>query len=361
MPVATSSARSPGPSARQVGRALAPAVVQPRRHDRVHEVVDAGDAVEHRAHLPLLEGARTGVGRAHGARAADSPPLGPPPFAAARGSRPSPASSPPAGRRTTASARSGSRASAGSRLRQLVADLGQVRARPVVAVLADLVAGEAARLRHDELAGLVLRGDLHVDLVRRAGRRAEVGQVAHRDDREDAGDRRDRPPLGPPLRPAVDERQQDQQDHADRRHADRRERRQDRRLDHAQQLEEEEEVPLGPRHVGRRRRVGLRAQLGAETERHHDDRQQHDARHHRVLGHRVGEERLPLRLQQRVLAEVGLLLALVHARPRSSASSSSPSSAFSHGGAVVPSRVTRYRCAPISAAIAPGTSSMWIA
>ena len=36
-------------------------------------------------------------------------------------------------------------------------------------------------------------------------------------------------------------------------------------------------------------------------------------------------------------------------------------SARSHGGAVVPSLATRYRCAPISAAINPGTSSMWIA
>ena len=45
-----------------------------------------------------------------------------------------------------------------------------------------------------------------------------------------------------------------------------------RRLDDAQQLEEEEEVPLRPRHVGRRRRVGLRAELGAEDDRHRDDR-----------------------------------------------------------------------------------------
>ena len=39
---------------RQVGRPLAPAVVQTRRHDRVHDVVEARDAIEHRAHLPLL-------------------------------------------------------------------------------------------------------------------------------------------------------------------------------------------------------------------------------------------------------------------------------------------------------------------
>src|SRR3712207_2884058 len=70
---------------------------------------------------------------------------------------------------------------------QALADVGQLRGGPVVAVLADLVAGQAARLGGDELARLVLAGDLEVDLVRRAGRRAEVGQVAHRDDGEDAG------------------------------------------------------------------------------------------------------------------------------------------------------------------------------
>ena len=156
-------------------------------------------------------------------------------------------------------------------------------------------------------------GDLHVDLVRRAGRRAQVGEVAHRHDREDARDRRDRAPLRAALGAAIDERQEDQQDDADRRHADRGERRQDRRLDHAQQLEEEEEVPLRPRDVGGRRRVRLGPELRPEHQRHHDDREQDDARHERVLRHRVGEERLPLRLQQRVLAEVLLLLPLVHA------------------------------------------------
>ena len=55
VPVATSSARLPGPTLREVGRALAPAVVQPGRHDRVHDVVEARDAVEHRADLTLLE------------------------------------------------------------------------------------------------------------------------------------------------------------------------------------------------------------------------------------------------------------------------------------------------------------------
>src|SRR5919206_2772118 len=43
---------------------------------------------------------------------------------------------------------------------QLVADVGEVRTRAVVAVLPDLVARQAAGLRNDELARLVLRGDL---------------------------------------------------------------------------------------------------------------------------------------------------------------------------------------------------------
>ena len=63
---ASSSARSPVPR-RDVEHAVAradarrgrprgaPAVVQPGRHDRVHEVVDARDAVEHRPHLRLLQ------------------------------------------------------------------------------------------------------------------------------------------------------------------------------------------------------------------------------------------------------------------------------------------------------------------
>src|SRR5689334_23058354 len=52
--------------------------------------------------------------------------------------------------------------------RELVADVRQVRPWPVIAVLADLVAGETAGLGGDELARLVLRRDLHVDRVRRA-------------------------------------------------------------------------------------------------------------------------------------------------------------------------------------------------
>src|SRR5919206_191984 len=85
-------------------------------------------------------------------------------------------------------------------------------------------------------------------------------------------------------------------------------------------------------------------------------KKKYHAGHGRVLRDRVGEERLPLRLQDRVLAEVLLLLGAVHARSSSGAASAT----FCQGGAVVPSFATRYRCAPMSAAMAPGTTSMWI-
>src|SRR3954451_6017480 len=48
---------------RQVGRAAAPRVMQPGRHDRVHEVIDPRDAVEHRADLRLGQGAAVRGGR----------------------------------------------------------------------------------------------------------------------------------------------------------------------------------------------------------------------------------------------------------------------------------------------------------
>src|SRR3954462_5707521 len=89
-------------------------------------------------------------------------------------------------------------------LLELGSDVREVRAGAVVAVLADLVAGQTAGLGVDELALLVLGLDLHVDRVRRAGRRAHPGQVRHRGDGEDAGQRGDRPALGPALRPAVE-------------------------------------------------------------------------------------------------------------------------------------------------------------
>src|SRR5205085_10310868 len=45
-------------------------------------------------------------------------------------------------------------------------DVGQFGTRPVVAVLAELMAGEAAGSGDDLLAGLVLLRDLHLDLRR---------------------------------------------------------------------------------------------------------------------------------------------------------------------------------------------------
>ena len=38
-----------------------------------------------------------------------------------------------------------------------------------------------------------------------------------------------------------------------------------------------------------------------------------------------------------------------------------PAASFDHGGEVTPSRITRYRCSPISPAIEAGRISMWIA
>ncbi len=184
-----------------------------------------------------------------------------------------------------------------------------------------------------------LDATVDLDLARRAGDRAEHREVGHRGDGGDGADHRDRALERVALRAAVVERQQEQQHQADRGDADRGEEHQLRRLDHAQQLEEEEEVPLGPRRVGRGGRVRLRAQLGAEEDRHQDDHDQRDRRHRAVLGDRVGEERLALALQDRVLAEVLLLLARVHAQISSLRSSFF--SAFSHGGAVVPSLATR--------------------
>src|SRR5207245_5393268 len=46
--------------AREVDGACAPAVMPPGGHRRVHQVIDTGDAVEHRAHLSGLQ--RPGAG-----------------------------------------------------------------------------------------------------------------------------------------------------------------------------------------------------------------------------------------------------------------------------------------------------------
>src|SRR3954470_11137524 len=61
--------------------------------------------------------------------------------------------------------------------RQARADLGEVGAGSRVPVLADPVAAEAARRRHDVLAALVVGGRLEVDLRRRPGERALEREV----------------------------------------------------------------------------------------------------------------------------------------------------------------------------------------
>ena len=97
----------PGADARQVGSPLAPAVMHAGRHDRVHQVVHARDAVEHRADLRVREDA-------WGARVHEANPRS----SARRRTRPACRTArvgPAAAACTPASARSGSPASARSR------------------------------------------------------------------------------------------------------------------------------------------------------------------------------------------------------------------------------------------------------
>ena len=95
--------------------------------------------------------------------------------------------------------------------------------------------------------------------------RALVGEHAHREHDEDRGDERDRPPQRPPLGAHVDERHREQQDQQDGRDPDRPEDDRRRPLEDPQQIEEEVEVPVGPRdeadgaRVGRARRRASRA------------------------------------------------------------------------------------------------------
>src|SRR5438105_5644605 len=195
---------------------------------------------------------------------------------------------------------------------QTRADGRQLRSRPVVAVLADLVAAKTARRCGHGAALLVLGRDLHVDLARRPRQRTLDREVGHRGDHGDPGERGDRAPEWMPLGVAVDEREQDEEDHADGRDPHGRHEHERRRLDHAQQLEQEEEVPLRSRRVGGRGGVRLRAELGAEDDRHRDDDDEGERGHRPVLKDGVGEERLPPALHDVVLAEVLLLLARVH-------------------------------------------------
>src|SRR5580765_8112130 len=89
------------------------------------------------------------------------------------------------------------------RARDAGSNVGQFRTGAVVAVLPQLVAGEAAGAGDDLLAGLVLGRDLHVDLGRGATGGAEKGEVGHGDDRQAAGGGRDRTADRVALRAAV--------------------------------------------------------------------------------------------------------------------------------------------------------------
>ena len=80
------------------------------------------------------------------------------------------------------------------RRRQPRADLGQLGPWPVVAVLAEGMAGEAARGGRDLLTLLEPRRGGLVDLRRRPREGSEDGQVGHRGDRGDTGRHGDRPP-----------------------------------------------------------------------------------------------------------------------------------------------------------------------
>ena len=54
-----------GADPRQVNGAAAPAMMQTSRHQRIHQVVDTSDAVEHRLYLRLFERAASGTIRDH--------------------------------------------------------------------------------------------------------------------------------------------------------------------------------------------------------------------------------------------------------------------------------------------------------
>ena len=170
--------------ARQLDRALAPALVHADGHDRVHEVVDAGDAVEHRADLRCLGSV-------------------PRYFSDARKSTSSwnfsgwfsRSDCVRRHRRRRVHERALDR-----RRRQARADLGQVRARARGCRSRRTCGSRAARRGGHVTALLVLRLDVELDLGRRAGGRAEDREVGHRADRGDAGERRDRP-LAPGCAP----------------------------------------------------------------------------------------------------------------------------------------------------------------
>ena len=132
----------------EVGGALAPAVVQPGGHGGVEEVVDPGDAVEHRTCLAGLASApcrRATSGMVHGYLSCERNSTTALNFCGGRFLKEG------IGAVGLTSVRAIPLA------RQARADVGQLRTGAVIAVLADLVTGEAARLGDDQLAGFVLR------------------------------------------------------------------------------------------------------------------------------------------------------------------------------------------------------------
>ena len=184
--------------------------------------------------------------------------------------------------------------------------------------------GEELRARHRRRVvreALLLRPLRHLDDELRAERllrgRALPREHAHREDHEHRRDHRHRAVQRPALGAQVDERHREQQQDADRRDADRAEDHRLRPLEDPEQVEEEVEVPVGPRNEADRPRVGrlvvelpeparLRALVVARDRelpdrREHDDHDHDDERHDRVVEHRVREELLPARLDVRLV------------------------------------------------------------
>ena len=87
-------------------------------------------------------------------------------------------------------------------------------------------------------------------------RRALVRQDAHRDDDQDGGDHRNRAAREPALHAPVEERKQERDDQQDRGDPDGAEDHGVGPLEDPQEVEEEVEVPVGPRHEVRRARIG---------------------------------------------------------------------------------------------------------
>ena len=222
-------------------------------------------------------------------------------------------------------------------------------------------------------------------------RRALERQHAHRKDDEHGGDQGDRAGTEPACAAAVEERQQQEEDEADRRHPDRAEEDRLRPLEDPEQIEEEVEVPVRPRHEARGARIGRRVVLRPEEtrvqpvvmravrrplpdRRERDDHGHDDEAHDRVVEHRVRVEGLPplldvglvLRELRALLLDGGRLLLADGGHysdppgspcgeiPRGtgcvspgrsgacpSSDGSIPAASFDHGGDVTPSRITR--------------------